>query len=213
MASKKTFPYSIRYVRNDQGDIVLLPEPQEVAALRTKADELRRELESKRKELSALCSSANATRDANAKATATSAVTKARERVDALSLVIEEMSGQAERMERVREHYLPESSEYLFELRRYGWNEREESRTAARVIDEDGSSTVDQAAFVIALLESCIESWNIEEPITQDAIKGIDPPLVIDKVYQQIRSRTEASIDSLPFPGTAVDGRPGGASG
>ncbi len=204
MAEKRTFPVTIKYVTNPDGDPVVLPEESEIAALETEAGEIEAQLESTRGEAVELSKDPEQAERFNA----------AKAALLLLAGKLEELRARVTWLKAVLAEHGPRAKRWEFTLHKYKWSTREEIGQECREINvADGSVRINQARLKLGLLAASIDKWNLKAPVSEESIDSELPPAAIDRLYDRLRKRSEASADSLPFPGARADrpdaGEPG----
>ena len=218
MARDRTFALTLKYVEHD-GDIVILPDPDDIASLDKEIGAVRRQLDAKKADCSAMLKSASAIKEEPARTEALAAVEAARTALAMGNVQLEGLAEAHQRLTAILAEYEPQAERFELKMRRYAYNERGEIRNECRVLRENDTPEIDQETYVLRMLERCIIGWNVKGndgkdlPVSVEAIDAEIPPPGIDRIYRKLCSKSEASAESLPFRGARVDGSAGGDSG
>jgi len=198
MAARSCFSYTIKWVSNEYGDIVILPDEADLSRAE-------RELQEVEGELARLAAQKGG--DAAPDAAPPSAHLLASARATALRDWLA-------RARRVLAAHGPNANTWEFRLHRWSYLERELAIEAARVTGPDGvTTTIDDGKFRLGILARCLESWSLDREISEESIVEELPPVAIDRLAVVLRDRSEASIDTLPFPGADSTGPDRGQPG
>jgi len=186
MPAHRTFTVTIKYVLNEHGDPVVLPDGEMIAALEEQLAGLETALQKLK---------AESHEDKNEAAV--------------VAAVLEGQIGagraELERMRRLVSDYERTAQSWEFKLHTWSWLEREAATEDAREINPTtGVVRINESQAVLGLLERCIDDWNLDCPVSKDAIAEELPPTAIDRLYKRLQERSEASVDTLPFPGNGA---------
>ena len=204
MAAQSKFEVTVKYVTNDDGDTVILPDEGDIRRAEGALEAATAELDAKRAELEKLLGSPPEG-EADAEADLTAKAEALRIARDAYLFTAGRVAAQRDWIEKAKavlDTYGKDAKTWKFDMHRYSWLEREQAKQEAREFSADGGFTLNEQKLVLGLLERCIDSWSLKrKEITAASIDEELPAAAVDRLYRLLAARSEASHESLPFPG------------
>lgn len=202
---KRCFTHVVEYLDLGDGDIYVLPGEDTLRVIETQVAEMGAELAKKEAELTELAANApkagknEPKEEAPEVAAMRQAVAETRERIEATR-------AQVANLRELPKKHADILKKHVFELHRMGWYEREEIREECTITDPDTQERrLDMKQFKRLVLTRCLESWDYDEPITEQAVAELDRP-IFASLYANLWERLEVSADRLAFLGITVVG-------
>jgi len=188
------FQHKIQYVEVEASEVIL-PDAEDVKRFELQIEEAKKAVETASEELSALGENPEE-----------SEKTKKQQALEQAGLIRDVCVKESANIKGFVEKYSPYAKEYVFDMHRWGHTEKALIVEELTKFNGDGSTSMNEELFKVAILAKCIDSWNREEKPTRDTI-GALPEMIVENAYARLALESRPSPARLLFSGIACEGR------